>query len=1139
VSTRASVVVNTLDRAESLARTLDALDRLDYADFEVVVVVGPGSDHTDAVLERYAGRVKVGRCPIANLAVSRNIGIAMASGEVVVFIDDDAYPDPAWLHEVLAPFDVSEVGVVGGPVFNHTGASFQARISFADRTGGAWVGEQAQAGALLAAPDSQVFVYPIGTNAAFRRSALVAVGGFDEEYEYYLDETDLTLRLLDRGWRVDALERGFVYHKFLPSDVRNAQRVLSRWYSVIKNRTYFALCHAPGNVEPAKRWSAIVEFVDHLRTDARQHAELGNLSGGDLLRFEREAAQALEDGEAHARRGPLTKSTDWFDEDPLDFVPFAPTGADVPFRMHLVYVIDEYPPEPVNGIARVIHSLARGMAARGHVVGVVTKGDAHDRVDLEDGVWVHRIVPRQGAGPTPPGEPFADLWVWPLTVLEEIDRIEGMRHVDLVQCPNWAAEGVAAILSGRYTTVLGLYTPIRTVAGMDHRVSLDSPRVQAFIDLERRCYEGADAFLACGPAIVDEIESSYGVELGRDRLGTVPHGIPRPDGVERDEHHESVVEILYVGRLEPRKGVDVLLEAIVPLLRDHPDVRVVLAGDDSIPGPSGATYRQEFEARFGDELGDRVRFLGRVTEQELARRYASCDIFVAPSRFESFGLILLEAMMFSKPVVGTALSGMEEIVRDGVEGRLVPPGDGAALFDALDGLVRAGDLRREMGAAGQRRYEDVYTVERMAQAVEVFYDRLLQPEVGESDVTPLPRRDLVASLRCPVCGGPLTRQDEVVVEDGRLQRGALICASCDRVAAVVENFTVDFHRAGERRAPQETVVVPAPGEWRIAGVASVLRRIGSWHHADGRLWSEEPGATVRLVESCTGALARVVRHPRGGIAEFLVDGEIVATVDLWQAEGSYVVPIVLMEAAANRRHMIEVRVAPRDATDIRGGQVMIDEVVLSAPHDDVRYKWPAPLNYGNPFSPAILRYLDKTDAGAFVLECGGGDRRTQLPNHVNFEYLPFECADVLGDIHHLPFQDSTFDLIFSQAVFEHVRDPFRAARELVRVAKPGSLVITEVAFLQPLHAVPHHYFNMTIDGLLELFAGCEVVEHDWFGELSDTVEWLFRSAGLDRRADPSRLARIVSELRELDELIEHDGLQAVASGVYLVVRTPA
>lgn len=114
--------------------------------------------------------------------------------------------------------------------------------------------------------------------------------------------------------------------------------------------------------------------------------------------------------------------------------------------------------------------------------------------------------------------------------------------------------------------------------------------------------------------------------------------------------------------------------------------------------------------------------------------------------------------------------------------------------------------------------------------------------------------------------------------------------------------------------------------------------------------------------------------------------------------------------------------------------------------------------------------------GGLFLDCGAGLRHTLHPNVVNYEIVPYSSTDVVGVGEKLPFADATFDGVLSVAVLEHVRDPFRCAAELTRVLKPGGELFAAVPFLQPLHGYPHHYYNMTRDGLRNLFAGLEVVD---------------------------------------------------------------
>src|SRR5262249_56588207 len=113
----------------------------------------------------------------------------------------------------------------------------------------------------------------------------------------------------------------------------------------------------------------------------------------------------------------------------------------------------------------------------------------------------------------------------------------------------------------------------------------------------------------------------------------------------------------------------------------------------------GTTYREAFAARHGDNpaLAGRVTFAGLVSEERLYRLYATADVVCLPSRYESFGLVLVEGMMFGKPVVGCAVGGMCEIVEPGDNGLLAVPGDAASLAECLERLIESEALRREFG----------------------------------------------------------------------------------------------------------------------------------------------------------------------------------------------------------------------------------------------------------------------------------------------------------------------------------------------------------------------------------------------------------------------------------------------------------
>ena len=127
--------------------------------------------------------------------------------------------------------------------------------------------------------------------------------------------------------------------------------------------------------------------------------------------------------------------------------------------------------------------------------------------------------------------------------------------------------------------------------------------------------------------------------------------------------------------------------------------------------------------------------------------------------------------------------------------------------------------------------------------------------------------------------------------------------------------------------------------------------------------------------------------------------------------------------------------------------------------------------YDDNIMKIVMRYPD-----GLVLDAGAGKRPVYFDNVVNYEIVAYDTTDVVGVGEELPFADGSFDAVVSTAVLEHVKDPFRCAREIARVLKPGGELYCVVPLLAPLHGYPHHYYNMTDLGLRNLFADLLDVE---------------------------------------------------------------
>ena len=208
-----------------------------------------------------------------------------------------------------------------------------------------------------------------------------------------------------------------------------------------------------------------------------------------------------------------------------------------------------------------------------------------------------------------------------------------------------------------------------------------------------------------------------------DRLHIIHCGVD-PDRYSSAPHKGA--ELLFVGRLAGVKGVPILLDAVARIAEAHPDLRLTLIGD----GPD----RAALEARAAP-LGPRVRFLGYQNQDKVAQALGTTDVFVLPSFAEGVPVVLMEAMASGVPVVTTQIAGVPELVRPGVSGDLVPPGDADALAQALDALLSNPARRRSMGAAGRATVQRDFSIRTEAQRLS---DLFVSYSAGKS---PPPKRE--------------------------------------------------------------------------------------------------------------------------------------------------------------------------------------------------------------------------------------------------------------------------------------------------------------------------------------------------------------------------------------------------------------
>jgi phosphatidylinositol alpha-mannosyltransferase len=177
---------------------------------------------------------------------------------------------------------------------------------------------------------------------------------------------------------------------------------------------------------------------------------------------------------------------------------------------------------------------------------------------------------------------------------------------------------------------------------------------------------------------------------------------------------DSVRFVLFVGRLEPRKGVEHLIQAMAIVQQRTPDARLVIVGD----GPD----RRALQGLAG-ALNVAVTFSGRVSDEALPGYFRAADIVCSPARGgESFGIVLLEAMAAERPIVATRIDGYAELLENAGTARLAGVDDPAALAHEVASLLSAPELRRTLGARGAVFARD-YDWSMIARRLEAIYRR--------------------------------------------------------------------------------------------------------------------------------------------------------------------------------------------------------------------------------------------------------------------------------------------------------------------------------------------------------------------------------------------------------------------------------
>jgi D-inositol-3-phosphate glycosyltransferase len=387
-----------------------------------------------------------------------------------------------------------------------------------------------------------------------------------------------------------------------------------------------------------------------------------------------------------------------------------------------------------GGMNVYVRELTRHLGQQGVHVDVFTRSqDEHVPHVLHDLGYGNRVV-HVPAGPEVPlpKQELADYLPEFVRGILEFTRTKGL-HYDLIHSHYWMS-GVAG-MELKATWDIPVIHMFHTLGVMKQRVARQPGEAEGDYRLqgERQVLRQADRIVAATQAEVAQLQWLYKADISK--VTTIPPGVdvshfyPIPPDEAKEVIGVPPCErmLLFVGRIEPLKGVDTLIQAISLLHARQVCVCLVIIGGDPDSSPETQSVEMARIKAMCEAAGlnDLVTFLGKRSQDTLPYYYSAAETVVVPSHYESFGMVALEAMACGTPVVASQVGGLAFLIQDGVTGFTVPVDEPLALADRLGLLLEDPALRRRLADQAHAVAQD-YAWEKIAERVAALYRQVLR-----------------------------------------------------------------------------------------------------------------------------------------------------------------------------------------------------------------------------------------------------------------------------------------------------------------------------------------------------------------------------------------------------------------------------
>lgn len=388
--------------------------------------------------------------------------------------------------------------------------------------------------------------------------------------------------------------------------------------------------------------------------------------------------------------------------------------------MHIGLLTNFFPPDSEHGIPRYVAELAYALGKRSHNVEVISGSlDKNYNMEFYDGFKVHWIYNNIKSARF---FPVLELLKFSFRIRKLLYSLHQQSTFDIIEYPNLTFPGFSAVFMGLSDPtpafVVRLSSPSRNIP-----ISGITPwRLTELF--ERYQTKHSNAYIGNTYENLEICEHVYGLNKTLPHC-VILHGLPKGAIPELIYNQVPKNLVFFIGRIEPRKGFDILVKAWESIIKEIPNAKLIVAGEDH-PWKEGKSFYNWSMSQINQETRSKIDYLGFVDSNRKELLYRECDIFVMPSRYESFGLVFLEAMRYGKPIVSCKVGGIPEVVSDRKTGLLVRPDNANELAKAIIALLKNDTLRYQMGIAAIQELNSKFTQDRVAEQTELFYETILK-----------------------------------------------------------------------------------------------------------------------------------------------------------------------------------------------------------------------------------------------------------------------------------------------------------------------------------------------------------------------------------------------------------------------------